>query len=377
MKTICTGISYRIFNETMKTYDQLPVQAYVVRYSQNEGFTLQKYSDIEIKESKIYGVHLPKVKKVLDSFELFDRNLGVILSGDKGIGKSLFAKLLAVEAMKKGLPLIIIDEFVPGIAAFLEMIEQEVVVLFDEFDKTFCDGDPVSPVSPQTSMLSLFDGVAGGKKLFVITCNELRGLNEYLINRPGRFHYHFRFEYPTGEEIREYLQDKIPEEQYPEIPNVIAFSKKVKLNYDCLRAVAFELSRGLQFKDAISDLNILNTGSVKYNVTLLFKSGMMATSKNVSLDLFSDDRIGLSLYDKKGRFVTNVEFNTEDCVLDPEKMAMVIRPENLELNYSDNYEESVLAENERLDEAEVLIFSRVEDKKLHYNLYRQSDDIPF
>ena len=40
-------------------------------------------------------------------------------------------------------------------------------------------------------MLSLFDGLDNGKKLFVITCNEVERLNAYLLNRPGRFHYHF------------------------------------------------------------------------------------------------------------------------------------------------------------------------------------------
>ena len=35
-----------------------------------------------------------KVKKVLHAFERFQRSLGTILSGDKGIGKSVFAKLL-------------------------------------------------------------------------------------------------------------------------------------------------------------------------------------------------------------------------------------------------------------------------------------------
>ena len=41
---------------------------------------------------KAYGVHTEKLEKVMDSFKLFSRSLGVILSGDKGIGKSLFAK---------------------------------------------------------------------------------------------------------------------------------------------------------------------------------------------------------------------------------------------------------------------------------------------
>ena len=35
------------------------------------------------------------------------------------------------------MPLIIIDTYIQGIASYIESIEQEVMVLFDEFDKTF------------------------------------------------------------------------------------------------------------------------------------------------------------------------------------------------------------------------------------------------
>lgn len=102
MRVISSGNTYEVFDDSLKTYDKFPVQTYVVRFSKFKGFYLEKYMDIEIKEDKIYGVHMEKVEKVLRSFEKFDRNLGVILSGDKGIGKSLFAKLLSIEAVNRG-----------------------------------------------------------------------------------------------------------------------------------------------------------------------------------------------------------------------------------------------------------------------------------
>ena len=214
MRAISTGSTYKIFDDTLRTYEKLPVQTYVVRFDRQTGFYLEKYVDITIPEEKIYGVHIAKIEKVLASFAKFNRSLGVILSGDKGIGKSLFAKLLSIRAMEKDIPLIVVDTYYPGIASYLEAITQETMVLFDEFDKTFGevrsqDGE----ASPQTGLLSLFDGISGGKKLYVITCNELYKLNEYLVNRPGRFHYHFRFDYPSALEIREYMMDKIPKDR--------------------------------------------------------------------------------------------------------------------------------------------------------------------
>ena len=48
------------------------------------------------------------------------------------------------------------------------------------------------------------------------------------------------------------------EQYHSEINKVAAFSRKIKLNYDCLSAIALELNEGEAFEDAIKDLNIIN-----------------------------------------------------------------------------------------------------------------------
>lgn len=279
MKAISTGTHYEIYNDTLKAYDALPAKTYTIRFAQMSGFYLEERTDLEVNE-KVYGVHLEKVNKVLTSFSMFERNMGVILSGDKGIGKSFFARCLCEQAVAAGYPVIIVDQFIPGISTYIESIDQEAVFLFDEFDKTFGDiraGE--NEANPQSRLLSLFDGTSHGKKLFVITCNSLYRLNDYLVNRPGRFHYHFRFSYPTPEEILAYLTDKLGCQYQSEIDKVILFSKKVSLNYDCLRAIAFELSLGEPFEKAIQDLNILNINAEDYDVTLYCKGGIIMTAK--------------------------------------------------------------------------------------------------
>lgn len=99
MRAIQSGNTFRIYDNSMKTYDQLPPNAYLVNFSEQTGFFLTLYSDISINE-KVYGVHTGKINKVFNAFQQFNRNLGVILSGDKGIGKSLFSKMLAQKAME-------------------------------------------------------------------------------------------------------------------------------------------------------------------------------------------------------------------------------------------------------------------------------------
>lgn len=362
MKVVNSEGIYRIYKNDLKTYDSLPAQTYTVKFNKLMGFYLEEHPQIEIKE-KIYGCHLAKVNKVLNAFKIFERNLGVILSGDKGIGKSLFAKLLSIQGIKQGLPLIIINEYMPGIASFIEEIEQEAIFLFDEFDKTF--HDKKNETDPQASLLTLFDGLAQGKKLFVITCNELRRLNDYLINRPGRFHYHFRFEYPSKEEVEEYLKDFLNEQYWYIIPEVVSFSQKIKLNYDCLRAIAFELNTGESFSNAVKDLNIVNIEPEIYDCELHFDNGLILYSKGCSMNLFGDHEVTVYLNNIHGRGVLDVFFNTADCVYDSERFVTVVTSENIHQVWVDDETNDTtnLINSGKMTQ---LILKRKLPKALHY-----------
>lgn len=370
MKAINVGDNtYDIFDNTMQVYDKLPAQPYVVRFSKNRGFFLEKFNDLEIKESKIYGVHESKVVKVLNMFESQNRNLGVILSGDKGIGKSLFSKILSNAAIQKGIPLIIVDTYIQGISSYLESIEQEVMVLFDEFDKTFGEvSSENGKASPQTELLTLFDGISTGKKLFVITCNNIKKLSDYFINRPGRFHYHFRFDYPSPEEIREYLMDKLKEKYYKEIDNVISFAGKIQLNYDCLRAIVTELNTGLTFSEAIKDLNIINTTEVLCDVFVKYNNGLVLSNMNRHINFFENKEVSVTLCDNHGYYVTEMIFHPKNIVYNHITNINMIEPKYVSFeDYTFDDEE----EKNRYYEAvksgvNKIYFTRSQEKKLHY-----------
>ena len=283
MNIIKAGSQYQIYGEDLSTYDKLPVRSYDVVFQKMRGFFLVARPDLVVKEEKVYGNHKQRVQKVMRSFELCDRNFGVILSGQKGIGKSLLARLLAEEGISRGLPVITVTDYIPGIASFLSSIEQEVIVIFDEFEKTF--GKMDDQPDPQEEMLSLFDGLDGGKKLFVITCNEVRRLNEFMVDRPGRFHYHFRMGNPTDAEIREYMEDKLQKEYWDEIARIVNFSRTTEVTYDYLRAIAFDLNQGYSLEDSLSDLNISGTTNNSYDITAYMADGSVYTYMNYRLNL--------------------------------------------------------------------------------------------
>ena len=343
MHIVESGKRYRIFNNAITTYDQLPPKTYRVDYdTETRIFSLLEAHDFEIPETKIYGQHLDKVKKVLNSMDKMNRNLGVILSGDKGIGKSLFSKCLGLKARKKGIPVILVNEYHEGIANFLEEIEQTVMILFDEYDKTFDE----KKHNCQAEMLSLFDGVSAGKKLFVITCNEIQSLSQYLINRPGRFHYHFRFLYPTADEIRDYMEDKLDKQYYDEIENVIAFSVRMNLNYDCLRSIAFELNNGLKFQEAINDLNIIRISQYK-NIKIIveFENQATLSGKIKEWQLYDNTITDMSIYlpdnirplSYVGEYIGEFPMNFSNNYIDKDKRMLMFHVTNPEPEYDIAY----------------------------------------
>lgn len=346
MKIINVNNEYNIYDDCLRTYDKLPVGTYTIGFHPMKGFWLIKTDDIKVEE-KIYGIHASKVEKIMNSYNIFNRNLGVILSGKKGIGKSITAKLIAQESVKRGLPVILVNNNLPGIADYIGDIKQEVCVIFDEFDKIFgknlssrddCDEDEsirekLGSSNSQNKLLTLFDGLDLGKKLFVITCNELNNLSEYLVNRPGRFHYHLRFNCPTKEEIEEYLRDKLDNYNQDDVDKIIEFSSKVDINYDCLRAIAFELNLGYSFKEAIQDLNIINIDNQfnQYIVTLLLSDGTKMVEKNYYLDFYGFDSEDECIYFHDDSRNAKVKFNVESSFYDSNLGCQVVDGKHLKL----------------------------------------------
>lgn len=263
------------------------------------GFYLTARKDIAASEEKIYGSHSRRVDKVMRSYMTSNRNFGAILSGQKGIGKSVFAKLLAAESIKLGFPVLTVSNYIPGIAGFLSSIEQEVVVLFDEFEKTFGETDDYDP---QEEMLTLFDGFDNGCKLFIITCNDVSKLNDCLLNRPGRFHYHFCLENPTDNEIREYLQDNLSKQYWDVIDRIINFAYTIDITYDYLRAIVFELNHGYTLEETLNELNIPHSSSSLFDVTLYLEDNREFTSFGDKIDLYSKNMNGLWMHNGDERF---------------------------------------------------------------------------
>ena len=282
MNIVNSGNRYQVYGEDVMTYKALPVTYYNVDFHKMMGFYLTTRTDLAVTEPKIYGTLESKVSKTLRSYAQINRNFGVLLSGQKGIGKSLFVRMLAQHAIENNLPVLIVSEAIHGIADFIASIEQDCVIVFDEFEKTFAETDDWNP---QDEMLSLFDGIDGGHKLFVVTCNDVSKLSPYMINRPGRFHYHFTIGAPTQDEVREYLTDNVSSEYASSIDDLVNLAGTIDMPYDYLRAIAFELNQGYPLKEVMSDLNITRANKLRFDLKAITLDGTIYEAWNESLNL--------------------------------------------------------------------------------------------
>lgn len=199
---------------------------------------------------ELVGDPLRRAEKILRTYQDRPNNTGVLLSGEKGSGKSLLARLVAQGGLAQGLPVILVNKTIPGaVLDGLFSALPSAVVLMDEFEKVFDRDD-------QEEILSLLDGMSRSKHLFVLTVNSLERLDSHLVNRPGRIFYHFSFKGLDSSFVEEYCGKHLDNQAHRE--EVLAISSSmVSFNFDMLKALVEESNRyGESPLTAVQDLNI-------------------------------------------------------------------------------------------------------------------------
>lgn len=85
---------YKIYGDELKINDNLAPDMYEINFHPMSGFSLKAREPFKVTE-KLYSPHERKVDHIIESYEIFERSLGVIFSGDKGIGKTIAACMLS------------------------------------------------------------------------------------------------------------------------------------------------------------------------------------------------------------------------------------------------------------------------------------------
>jgi len=232
------GASFSVSKkESLDLYEQLPAGNYVIKKNEMTGqMFLEQIDKFEIK-GKIYGDTMKRADRILNSFGDRPSTTGVMLTGEKGSGKTLLAKMLSVKGYEKDIPTIVINQPWCGEAfnAFIQSIEQPLIVVFDEFEKVYDEHE-------QELMLTLLDGVYPTKKLFVLTCNDKWRVNSHMRNRPGRIFYSLEYKGLEADFIREYCQDNLVDKEH--IEKIVGIAGTFdQFNFDMLKALVEEMNR--------------------------------------------------------------------------------------------------------------------------------------
>lgn len=233
------GKTFRLQSkEALDLRDRLPTGTYTVNFDSCAGqYYLEGMDSFEIKH-KLYGDTTRHAGRIMQTF--VDRKnaaTGVLLTGCKGSGKTLLAKMISIKAAEQGIPTVVVNqEFCgEGFNTFMQQITQPVIVLFDEYEKVY------KPQS-QEKLLTLLDGVHPSQKLFLLTCNDKWRVNENMRNRPGRIYYMLDFDGLGPEFIREYCQDNLVNKGY--IEKVVSISGVFRsFNFDLLKGMVEEMNR--------------------------------------------------------------------------------------------------------------------------------------
>jgi len=191
-----------------KKINRLEPNNYILNFNKsNESFYLEETDTFSLP-SNLYHDFNSKSDKVLTTFDKLNKNQGVLISGHKGTGKTILAKDICI---KSKLPVLIINQPFYGdvFNSFIDSIKQEVVLFFDEFEKTYSDP------KHQESLLTLMDGVYKNKILFIFTTNSVE-LNDFLFNRPSRIRYNFKFDSINNETLRLIIDDLLENKEHEE-----------------------------------------------------------------------------------------------------------------------------------------------------------------
>lgn len=198
--------------DDLKLSKEVPVGVWKLSCAKFVGFYLEE-TEIKLSHGKIYGDAQDIADHVAEAFEKNDpnKNLGVLFSGEKGLGKTLTTRLVLEKFYGKK-PIIIISEYINGMTDFISNFKG-CVVLMDEFEKFTggnTDSEDENSLTKQESLLSIFDGNTGcSGNLFLLTANNTYKLNENLKSRPGRMRYHYKFISENATVVRNYCNDNL------------------------------------------------------------------------------------------------------------------------------------------------------------------------
>ena len=168
-----------IIDEVTSQLDQLPLGVYKLQFDEvRQRFFLTKVSEKFEFPYKIYNNESKFVDRVKKTWDGTTGNMGILLNGTKGTGKTVTAEQICNNMNQ---PVIIISQNYAKLTNFLNEIQQNVTLFFDEYDKIF---------DRSGNLLTIMDGAlkTDSRFLFLMTTNN-QWVETNMLQRPSRIRY--------------------------------------------------------------------------------------------------------------------------------------------------------------------------------------------
>ncbi len=259
MDNIWTQSNNNFFpSEVSQQTKQVPVGVYKINWDPKQGFYLTQVSNKFVFPYKVYGQENDFIDRVIKTYKNTNSNLGILMNGVKGAGKTVTAQQIC---NKLELPVLIVHQPYEGISSFLNEIQQDVIVFFDEYEKMYNNFD--------STILTVMDGVLNNewRKTFMLTTNSVH-LNDNMLQRPGRLRYVKTFVDLTLDVITEIVDDKLKHKKFRK--ECIEFIARLDtITIDIVSSVIEEVNIHNEAPNAFKD--IFNIKAIQDRVTLFTK----------------------------------------------------------------------------------------------------------
>ena len=254
---------------------KLPALIYTARVDEQKNLYLERFAEKFSMPEKVYGSTPTKAARIFSTYTMAKEPIGAAAVGGKGLGKSDLMKLTANTALDAGIPVIRIDSALAGsqFDSFLSDLG-EVVVMFDEFAKTYSAPNPLEPEAKdsrnatylQERLLSLLDGTVPGKRLILITENFKSDLSNLFIDRPSRLLYLFEYDHLEDTVIQQYTKEfKLKKPIRKELLELARTTRR--FNFDMLKQIVAE---HLRYNEPIADfIEFMNIETAPSTVQIL------------------------------------------------------------------------------------------------------------
>ena len=227
---------------------------YIQKDNKNKFFYSVKSADRFILPNKIYG-NIEKIGiRVWNTFAVSKQSTGILLTGNKGSGKTILGEIICNLAIDRRLPVYVITEIEVDLEliAYLRSLSHCVIFL-DEFAKN------VGSLM-MDKMLTMFSDVTASCKLFILTENSLYNISNYIKDRPGRIRYHLDFGKLSSDIYEDYINCNPIDPKFKKDLDVLYFKAK-EFSFDVLEAIVTE-HRNFPTESLEELLTILNCKSL-------------------------------------------------------------------------------------------------------------------